>query len=147
MFRFLLSLTRDTSLAEELTQETFYKAMKGISGYQSKSKLSTWLCQIAKNTYYSYQRKHSRLTHESEKEASEGDVLSDLLHQENIQLLHQALHDLPEPYREVFTLRVFAELNHQQIATLFGNSENWARVTFYRAKAKIREIMEESSRE
>jgi len=144
VFRFLLSLTHDTALAEELTQETFYKAMKNIDGYEKKSKASTWLCQIAKNTYFSYQRKNRRLTHELPEAQDTRDGLSQLLHRENIETLHQALHSLPDPYKEVFSLRVFADLGYPQLAALFGRSENWVRVAFYRAKMKIMQIMEAS---
>lgn len=142
VFRFLLSLTRDWALAEELTQETFYRAMKGMDGYRGTSKVSSWLCQIAKNTFYSHRRKHERIGPDEETGQEAGDGLAALLQREDSEELHQVLHDLPEPYKEVFTLRVLAMLDYGQIARLFGKSENWARVTFYRAKMKLRERME-----
>lgn len=147
VFRFLLSLTKDASLAEELTQETFFRAMKGLGGFQNKSKVSTWLCQIAKNTYYSHCRKNRRIPYEEYEQVNMEDGLTSLLHQENIHALHRALHYLPEPYKEVFALRVFAELSYNQIAVLFEKSENWARVTFYRAKARLKQRVEDNSDE
>lgn len=145
VYRFLLSLSQDVALAEELTQETFYRAMKGLAGFDRRSKASTWLCQIAKNAYYDAMRRQRRAPPEPTPGETAGrDGLSALLAREDQRAIHRTLHALPEPYKEVFTLRVFAELGYQQIAALFDRSENWARVTFYRAKERLKQAMEEN---
>ncbi len=136
VYRFLAGLTRDAHLAEELTQECFYRAYKGIHKFKGDCKLSVWLCQIAKNSYFDYCRKTkaSTMLVEMPGEIEPGDGF---LLKENATQIHRILHALDEPYKEVFTLRVFGELSYKDIASLFEKSENWARVVFFRAKTKI----------
>ena len=140
VYKFVLSICQNPTLAEEVTQETFYKALKKIDQFKGNSSLNTWLCTIAKNTLYSYIKKQSRYS----------DCLSDdLIANENIEenfekkeaayTAHSALHRLGEPYKEVFWLRAFGELSFAQIAALFEKTESWARVTYYRAKTMIKE--------
>jgi len=145
VFKYLMCLTGDKDLSEELTQETFYKAYKSIDGFEGKCKMSVWLCQIAKNSYFSYYRKGKVKTQEAvdEKIQSEMDVQEEYIQAENILTLHKILHLLEEPYKEVFTLKLFGELSYQQISEIFGKSETWARVTYFRAKEKIRIIFNE----
>lgn len=144
VYRFLLSLSQDETLAEEITQETFYKALQRIDTYQGTCKITVWLCQIAKNTYFSYckKQKHgAKLGAGIGESPDTGEEI--LLRQEELWQIHQVLHDLDEPYKEVFTLRVFGELPFQQISALFGKSESWSRVTFFRAKRKIQDLIKE----
>jgi RNA polymerase sigma-70 factor (ECF subfamily) len=139
-----MCLTQDKSLSEELAQETFYKAYKNIDGFKGKCKMSVWLCQIAKNSYYSYCRKE-KATHREildENIISEINIEDEMIHSHNIATLYKILHTLEEPYREVFTLKLFGELTYPQISEIFGRSESWARVTYYRAKEKIRVIFD-----
>ena len=132
----MLALSRDPSLAEEITQEAFFKALKSLDSFQGQCKLYVWLCQIAKNTYLSYLKKHK----EPEKEETLASSLEEMmLDKESVFLIHQALHNLPEPYKEVFSLRVLGELSFRQIGLLFGKTENWARVTYHRARLTIKE--------
>lgn len=136
VYKYMLALSRDPSIAEEITQETFFKALKSLDSFQGQCKLYVWLCQIAKNTYRSHLKKHK----EPETEDTPIDSLEELLLQkESVFQIHQILHALPEPYKEVFSLRVFGELSFRQIAILFGKTENWARVTYHRARLKIKE--------
>lgn len=141
VYRYLLSLCRNSTLAEELTQESFLKAMEAIGSFDGHCKLSVWLCQIAKNSYFSHLRRQKRAVPEEGFAAPEPDPEQRLLDREQLRLLHRLLHELPEPYKEVFSLRIFGELPFAQIAELFGKTESWARVTFYRAKQKIQEGM------
>ena len=111
--------------------------------------MRVWLCQIAKHAYFSYLRKHKKeqlceapLSQEEMRNA--GSEEEQMLCQEDSMRLHQILHGLPEPYREVFSLRVFSELSFRQIGQLFGKTENWACVTFYRAKSRIKKRLEET---
>ncbi|MDD5883727.1 MAG: RNA polymerase sigma factor [Candidatus Faecousia sp.] len=136
VYKYVLALSRDPSLAEEITQEAFFKALKSLDSFQGQCKLYVWLCQIAKNTYLSYLKKHK----EPEKEETLTSSLEEMmLDKESAFLIHQALHNLPEPYKEVFSLRVLGELSFQQIGLLFGKTENWARVTYHRARLRIKE--------
>lgn len=136
VYKYVLALSRDPSLAEEITQEAFFKALKSLDSFQGQCKLYVWLCQIAKNTYLSYLKKHK----EPEKEETLTSSLEEMmLDKEFAFLIHQALHNLPEPYKEVFSLRVLGELSFRQIGLLFGKTENWARVTYHRARLTIKE--------
>lgn len=145
IYRFLITLCGDEQLAEELTQETFYKAMKNYQSFNGTSKLSVWLCQIAKNEYFAHYNKQKKMTLSNinpEQATKEDDVLQSLLQSEKKLKLHQLLRQIPEPYKEVITLKIFAELNYSEIASLFGKSENWARVTFYRGKIQLKTLIE-----
>lgn len=142
VFRFLRALSADESLAEELTAETFFKAMKAIDRFDGKCDIRVWLCQIAKNSYYTHLKKEKRLVSLEEAEGLEApeEKLENLLADRELAFqLHQILHELKEPYKEVFSLRVFGELPFKQIGLLFGKSEHWACVTYHRARAKIQD--------
>ena len=139
VYRYALGLTRDVHAAEELTQETFFKAMQAIDGFRGECGLKTWLCGIAKNKFISQQRqkKLEPLDELPEtRDPGEGPE-SAVLRKDESMRLHRLLHELPEPYKEVFSLRVFGQLGFREIGALFGKTENWAYVTFHRAKAKI----------
>lgn len=146
VYRFLLCLSGDEKVSEELTQETFYKAYRNINRFEGKCKISVWLCQIAKNAYYSYckKEKDTRKGPVSDSLVSNMDVSEDYISSQNRLSLHKILHTLDEPYKEVFSLKVFGELSYKEISEIFGKSESWARVTFYRAKEKIKTIYNES---
>ncbi len=145
VFRFLLSLCGDESLAEELTSETFYQAYLHIGKFRGECKIETWLCQIAKNTLRKEQKRRGRFTGQDhpEFEESENDPYEAIADKEQAMQIHKHLHCLMEPYREVFMLRVFGELSFGEIAGIFGRLEVWAKVTFYRAKNKLIEDMED----
>ncbi len=147
--RFLLCLTTNVDLAEELTQETFYQAVKSIKRYNGSCKMSVWLCQIAKHAFYDYLKKEKSSRHASLEELSESgdmntlaapdDTAAEAEAKSEAVALYRKIHTLPEPYREVFLLRASTELSFREIGEIFGNSENWARVTYYRAKTKLYE--------
>ena len=137
VYKYVLSLCREPQLAEEITQETFFKAMKKLNGFRGECRLFVWLCQIAKNTYFSHQGKQP-VSLDAQKEGSRS-AEDDFLQRETAFEIHRILHRLSEPYKEVVSLRVFGELSFKQIGILFGKTENWARVTYYRARVKIKE--------
>ena len=141
VYRYALSLCRNESVAEEITQETFYKALAKLESFDGKCKLSVWLCQIAKNTYISMCRKDKHLNHNFDAELSESseNIEEYFFDKETTFVIHKVLHTLDEPYKEVFSLRTFGELSFKQIAELFEKTEAWARVTYHRAKLKIKE--------
>lgn len=144
VYRFLLKMTGNPDIAEELTQETFVKAFEHIGEFEGRCKLSVWLCQIAKHAYFAYYREHKNL-------AGEGlpcvcvngtDIEQNVIKAEERIHIHEVLHGLKEPYKEVFMLRVMGELSYRDISQIFQKSESWARVTYYRAKGMIQERME-----
>ena len=138
VYKYVLALCRDEHLAEEVTQETFFKALKSIDSFRGQCKLYVWLCQIAKNTYFSMAAK-SRKPEEMLPDEPEDALEKALMTKESAFEIHMLLHELEEPYKEVFSLRVFGELSFKQIGQLFGKTESWARVTYHRARLKIRE--------
>ena len=145
VFRYLRGLTGSEDLAEELTQETFYRALRALRDFRGDCSARVWLCQIAKNLYYEHLRKQ-KITVSLEEEESLSELPDSgvpfetmLEDRDTAQTLHRALHSLREPYKEVFSLRVFGELSFRDIADLFGKTEHWACVTYHRAKAMIRE--------
>lgn len=139
VYRFLLKLSGNPDVAEELTQSTFAIAFENLSEFRGECKITVWLCQIAKHEYYAFYKKRKPLvsadavTYSLHNEGLEQEVIN---RAEGIRI-HEVLHELPEPYKEVFTLRVMAELSYKDISRLFKKSESWARVTYYRAKQMI----------
>lgn len=147
VYRYLRALTQNDSLAEELTQETFFRALRTLDSFKGNCDVRVWLCQIAKNAYISLCRRQKHHTGEELPENvrdTAPPVQLALEESETVQEIHKILHAMKEPYKEVFMLRVFGELSFRQIGALFGKTENWACVTFYRAKQKIMNEMEES---
>ena len=144
VFRFLLSLCGDESLAEELTSETFYQAYLHIGRFRGECKIETWLCQIAKNALRREQKRRLRMAPGDALDClgEEGPLWEALADREQALRIHRHLHGLKDPYREVFMLRVLGELSFKEIAGICGKSESWAKVTFYRAKNKLLEEME-----
>ena len=148
VYRYIRSISQDGSLAEEVTQETFFKALKKADQFRGDCDVRVWLCQIAKNTLYDHLKKQKKQLLGDEKleeaESDGGELLEEKLAQRSQAMeIHKVLHRLSEPYKEVFSLRTFGELTFREIGMLFGKSENWARVTYYRARVKIREELEQ----
>lgn len=146
VYRYLLSLTRDEALAEELTQETFYQAVKGLSRFDEKCKVSTWLCAIAKNVLLSYRRKHPPtevLDEAGLVGVSTEDQALDKLGQ--LELLRR-LQLIGGEMREVMYLRLLGDLSFKEIGEILGRTENWARVSYYRGKEKLRKDLETDGR-
>ena len=140
VYKFLLSQTRDEGLAEELTQETFYQAVRSIHRFDGGCKVSVWLCQIAKHLWYQHLRKHRREVPmpEDPPELPAPSAEEGALEREGKLELLRLIHDLPEEPREVVYLRVFGGLSFREIGDVMGRTETWARVTFYRTKEKLR---------
>ena len=140
LYNYLRSLCHDESLAEELTQETFYKACLSIDRYDESCKFSTWLCQIGKHTYYQYLEKNKHISAtEITAELSVTEISAEQQALSRIELLEtlKHLHTLPEDTREVIYLRSFGDLSFREIGDIMGKSENWARVTYFRGKEKL----------
>ena len=146
VYRFALRLCRDESLAEDILQDTMLKAVTEIDRFEGRCSLKTWLCTIARNLYCNHVKRadNRNLPLDAAAESDTGEPLEHRIDDKlQAQAIHRILHTLDEPYKEIFTLRVFAELKFDEIGALFGKSGNWARVTFFRAKEKIIRQMEE----
>ncbi len=141
VYKYVLTMCRNEAVAEEVAQETFFKAMENINQFNGSCKLFVWLCQIAKNTYFSHSNKQKRIVTEVDLDFPDEttDLENDYFDKEMAKKLHVLIHNLNEPAKEVFTLRVFGELPFSQIAELFGKTESWARLVYYRAKKKLQE--------
>lgn len=140
VYKLLLAQCHDPDLAEELTQETFYQAVRSIGRFDGSCKLSVWLCQIAKHLWYQHLRKRQRdpVPLETTLETSVPSAEEGVLEQEGRLSLLRQIHQLPELQREVVYLRAFGNLSFREIGDVLGKTENWARVTFYRSKEKLR---------
>lgn len=141
--KYLFCLTHNNDISEELTQGTFYKAVQKINTYKGKCKMSVWLCQIAKNLWYDQCRKNKKVINIEEnlfdvqaQESIESQVISN---EEKISL-YKKMQKLDEKTREVIYLRITGELSFKEIATILDKTENWARITFYRGKNKLKEV-------
>lgn len=144
VFLFLKKLSKDESIAEEITSETFFKAMRSIDTFRGETDIRVWLCQIAKNCYFSHLKKQQRIVDIDKVELSDNKntIEEQILNRCDAMRIHHLLHDLAEPYKEVFMLRVFGELSFKQIADIFQKTDNWACVTYHRARNKILRQME-----
>ena len=140
VFKFCLSLCGSCATADDITSETFLKAIKASGSFKGDCSVKVWLCQIAKNTYYDYLRKNSKLTELTDDLPVTSDFELELLNKAEALKIHKLLHKLDEPYKEIFSLRIFSELSFAEIGEIFGKSESWARVTFHRAKIKLKEV-------
>ncbi len=142
VYRFLRALTRDRDLAEELTQETFLRAIRSIDTYRGEGEFRVWLCSIAKNLFYSQMKKQKKSIPVADEDFPEGEsqektLIDRIADRETAMEIYQALHRLRDPYKEVFSLRVFGELSFREIGGLFEKSEHWACVTYHRARQMI----------
>lgn len=150
VYLYLRSICANEDIAEEMTQEAFAKALKALHTFDGSKDVRAWLFTIARNTYYSYYRKQKHYTKEAlEEDLADSSVsfTQKIMDEESAFQIHCFLHQMKEPYKEVFTLRIFGELSFERIGQLFGKSDVWARVTFYRGKKQIIEYMEEMERE
>ena len=143
VFSYAMTLSGDRELAEEITQETFFRAFNKAREFRQESDEVTWLCAIAKNCFYDEKRRQSKTAPIPEEIPDPGkEIELAAADRDSSFRIHVALHSLEEPYREIFELRVFGELSFRDIGTIFGKTENWARVTYHRARLRLQERME-----
>ena len=148
VYRYIRRLSGSGHVAEEVTSDTFFKAMQTIERFRGDCDVRVWLCQIAKNSYYTYLKKNSKIQSIEESgslEFSEIDesISEKIVRKDEIGRIQQILHGIREPYKEVFMWRIYGELSFRQIGQLFGKTENWACVTYHRARKMIKERLEE----
>lgn len=149
VYYYILSLSKDKYISEDITSETFLKAMKAIDNFRGDTSVRVWLCQIAKNEYFSYLRKNKKIDFteavEELKEAEVNDSLEkDIISDDETSNIYSMVFLLKEPYGEVFKLRYYSELSFKEIGELFGKTDNWACVTYHRARKKLQERLEEN---
>ena len=146
VYGFILRMCHDENLAEDILQDTFLKAIEKINTFDQKCKLTTWLCQIAKNTYFDYLRKIKKCEEvllDETLTCDRNNLPEDVaISKENKQEILSLIHKLQEPYKEVFLLRFYAELSFKEIARIFGKSEVWGRVTYLRSKDMLLEFLQ-----
>ena len=147
VFRYIFRLSGDNHIAEEITAETFFKAMKSLNSFRGDCDIRVWLCQIAKNCYYSHLRKFGQTENIDEHIdiAAPSSLENDVLIRDEARRVRLILDKLPQMYRDVFMWRVYAEFSFKQIGQIFGKSENWACVTYHRARKMILERLEDSN--
>ena len=141
VYKYLCTLCHDEQLAEELTQETFYQALRSCDRFDNSCKVSTWLCQIAKHLWYRELERQKKYADSLTEDVPAVDPSADeqIQGREPVIELFRRAHDLSTDAKEVFLLRIAGELGFREIGEIFGRSENWARVTYYRAKQKVTE--------
>lgn len=139
VYSYVMTMVKSAHLAEEITQHTFYKALN--SRFDGRSSEFTWLCAIAKNAAADEQRRQARFDSPKEELPASGSMEQKVEDGVLTLRIHQLLHEMEEPYKEVFSLRVFGELPFAKIGIIFGKTENWARVTYHRAKLRLQERM------
>lgn len=144
--KYLFCLTHNNDISEELTQETFYKAVRKIDTYKGECKISVWLCQIAKNLWYDYRKKNKKVIQVGEdsieiiEDSIENSIEKKVISNDEKMLLYKKMQTLDEKTREVIYLRITGELSFKEIGIILNKTENWARVTFYRGKNKLKEV-------
>lgn len=152
VYLYIRRLSGDENTAEEITSEAFFKAMRSMGSFRGDCDIRVWLCQIAKNCYYTYLNKSKKTdivdnAKLSELPSAESTIEEQCIKHEEAVRIRTILHHVSEPYKEVFMWRVFAELSFKQIGQIFGKSENWACATYYRSKTMIKSKLEGESHE
>lgn len=149
VYRFVLRLSGDAHVAEEITSQTFLQAMEAIGSFRGECRLSVWLCQIAKHIYFAHRRRAGRMVSLdacAPEKAADG-LEEQVLRRDQAARIRTILCELPELQRDVFSWRVFASLSFREIGRLYGRTDNWACVTFHRTRALIQKRLEENADE
>ena len=144
VYSFVMTLAGNKDTAQEITQETFFRAMTTKQTFRGESECYSWLCAIAKNLFVDEKRRSSKYTDEPEESLADSgtDLEQSITDSETSFRIHMLLHSMEDPYKEVFELRVFGELSFAQIGAIFRKTESWARVTYHRARLKLKERMD-----
>ena len=146
VYLYIRRLSGDENIADEITADTFFKALKSMDKFRGDCDIRVWLCQIAKNSYYTYLKKNKK--HESIEDVlyqvpDKSNFADEIANHDEARLIKQILHKVDEPYKEVFMWRVYADMSFKEIGRIFSKSENWACVTYHRARKIIKERLEE----
>lgn len=152
VYRYIRRLSGSDQIAEEITCETFFRAMSALGSFRGNCDIRVWLCQIGKNLYFDQKKSEKRTVPAETPElltacSPENTPEESVLQKAEARQIRQILHEIKEPYKEVFMWRVYAELSFSQIGSLYGKSQNWACVTYHRARTMIRNRLEENNHE
>lgn len=150
VYNYIYGISKNKAMAEDITQETFLKALKKINSFDGSTDIRAWLFTIAKNTYYTAIKREKIYTNTDELENmvdNHYSILDGLIDNEQSMLIHKCLHLMDDPYKEVFMLRFFGNLSFEKIGIIFEKSTGWARVIYHRAKNQILKRMEEQENE
>lgn len=148
VYNFLYKLTNDIELSEELTQETFYTAIKKINTLNKKESIRTWLYQIAKNKWKDYLRKNKKANINLDENTVENlvanyDIEEDMIAKDNIIKFYKKIHMLDIDTREIIYLKIIRNFTFKEISQILGKNEEWARTKFYRGKLKLKESLKD----
>lgn len=143
VYKYLLCLTRDKDISEELTQETFYKAILNVHKFKGECKISVWLCQIAKNLYFNTLKKRKKLESINEEDIrlmpDQNSFEDDIIFNEEREWLYKSIQKLDKVTQDIIYFRIQGNMSFKEIGHVFGKTENWARTNFYRGKQKLKE--------
>lgn len=147
VYRYLLSLGARAPLAEDLSQDTFFKALAAVHRFRGECEMRTWLCRIARNSYLSYLRKQGRVipVPQVPEPGDAPDPAALTASRDEQERALELAGRLPEPARQIVFLRAVQGLSFRRIATLYGKDENWACVVYHRARKQLREKLEEQN--
>lgn len=148
VYNFLYKLTNDIELSEELTQETFYTAIKKINTLNKKESIRTWLYQIAKNKWKDYLKKSKKANIDLDENTAENlvanyDIEEDMIAKDNIIEFYKKIHMLDIDTREIIYLKIIQNFTFKEISQILGKNEEWARKKFYRGKLKLKESLKD----
>ena len=148
VYNFLYKLTNDIELSEELTQETFYTAIKRINTLNKKESIRTWLYQIAKNKWKDYLKKNKKANIDLDENTVENlvanyDIEEDMIAKDNIIEFYKKIHMLDIDTREIIYLKIIRNFTFKEISQILGKNEEWARTKFYRGKLKLKESLQD----
>ncbi len=146
VYLYIRRLSCDEDIAQEITADTFFKALKSIDKFRGDCDIRVWLCQIAKNSYYTYLKKNKRTDSIEDvlyEVPDKSNFVDEVVRHDEAKIIRQILHKVDEPYKEVFMWRVYADMSFKEIGQIFSKSENWACVTYHRARKIIKERLEE----
>lgn len=147
IYKYLYCSSGDKFIAEELTQETFFQAFKSINSFKGNSKVSTWLFQIAKFTFYNHLKKHKKVDQMANTSQLENKIANEETPEgiyekkEESTYVLNAINKLNKQHQEIIILRLYNELGFKEIGDIFNQSDTWARVNFYRAKNRLSSII------
>lgn len=148
VYRYILSIVKNKSIAEDITQDTFVKVIKNIDKYNGSQHTKAWLFTIARNTLYTYlnrEKIYDKQEISLEIIGESEDMLEKVIEKEEALNIKQLIDELTEPYKQVFHLRYYGELSFEEIGSIFEKSAGWARIVYYRAKKQVLEGMEEEN--
>lgn len=147
VYFFILKLSKNETIAEDVTADTFLQALKSIDSFKGDSSLRIWLCSIAKNKYFSYLRKTNPIEYDIDLDLLPNDqnLEEEVISALGYSAIYNKILSLPKPYSEVLKYRFIDEWSFKQIGNYFNKTDNWACVTFHRGKKMLKKIMEEEN--